>query len=285
MNSLESVLNINSSGDNFKVPTLNLGDHSAEDSLQLIADNADAIKEETYRYGLVLLRGVAKCDIETFVDTGRSFGDVESIKDINLEVDAPAGDPRWYIESVERNGDDTDIPTTQRAVHQDRSYTNRPSDLSILRVTTPAEIGGNTNFVDMRAVYNFMNEPGDIRDVIAPHSLEDLQIAHSHSDTLAEYLDSPTPNESVLPLVAVHPVTGEKAIYHSEANVLRIYGVPRRVGAQVSQRIVDLSSGVFSTRGSLVPRYSHAWESTDDRCDMIVWDNRIVGHASTAIAP
>ena len=113
-------------------------------------------------------------------------------------------------------------------------------------------------------------------------SIETLEVAHSYSDVSLRNRGSDNPGEAILPLVLEHPVTGRKAIFYSEANALRIYGVGRRLGNALATRIVGLCNGEFSIEGELVPRYSHRWETTEGLGDIAIWDNRVVGHASTS---
>ncbi len=253
-----------------------------------IAAMAGEIKGAAYDVGLVVLRNVASFSREDFRNLGAEFGELEDLGQINEQVDAPEGDPAWYIEEMRRTAGNTgERPGIQRGVHQDRAYVDPPSDISMLRILQSSTVGGNTNFVDMRAVYDILMEPGEMHEQIVEitmgaESIETLEVGHSHSDVSLRNRGSAHPGEATLPLVLEHPVTGRKAIFYSEANALRIYGVGRRLGSTLAARIVSLCNGDFSVRGELVPRYSHRWESFQRYGDIAIWDNRVVGHASTS---
>jgi alpha-ketoglutarate-dependent taurine dioxygenase len=262
-------------------------DHGGATS-EKIAAMVGEIKGAAYDVGLVVLRNVVPFSREDFRDLGAEFGELEDLRQINEVVDAPEGDPAWYLEEMRRTADNTgERPGIQRGVHQDRAYVDPPSDISMLRILRSSTVGGNTNFVDMRSVFDILTEPGELGDQIidatgGAASIETLEVGHSYSDATLENRGSENTGEATLPLVLEHPVTGRKAIFYSEANALRVYGVGRRLGNALASRIVGLCNGEFSIKGGLVPRYSHRWETPQGYGDIAIWDNRVVGHASTS---
>lgn len=260
---------------------------------EVIAEMAGEIKSAVYDVGLVVLRNAALCSREEFRNIGTEFGELENIGQIGESVDAPEDDPAWFIEEVSRSTDDTsrERPGIQRGVHQDRAYVDPPTDLSIFRVMKSAELGGNTNFVDMRRMYEILMEHGEMNDTIVEAtdgaaSINSLKVRHSYSHVLPDSQDvlggDGLVGETTLPLVLEHPVTGRGAIFYSKATALRLYGIERRLGDALAARIVGLGKGEFSIRGELVPRYSHKWRATETTSDVLVWDNRVLGHASTS---
>src|SRR5438105_7100909 len=96
--------------------------------------------------------------------------------------------------------------------HSDSSFRATPAKYSLLSARTVAKKGGNTEFADMRAAYDALDE--ETKDLI-----EDLVCEHSllYSRGLLGFNATPEEEAMFRPvrqrLVRTHPVTGRKSLY------------------------------------------------------------------------
>src|SRR4051795_11521948 len=97
--------------------------------------------------------------------------------------------------------------------HSDSSFRAVPAKYSLLSGRIVVDAGGNTEFADMRAAYDALNDrtKAEIEDLITEHS-----IAFSRAELgFAEYGEGN--DDKIRPvrhrLVRTHPVTGRKSLY------------------------------------------------------------------------
>jgi len=150
--------------------------------------------------------------------------------------------------------------------HSDSSFKPTPAKFSLLSARiVPAE-GGNTEFADMRAAWDALDEAtkAECRDLVCEHS----QI---HSRGLLGFTDfSDEERRKWAPvaqrLVRRHPRTGRLSLYLSaHAGAIHGWPVPE---ARLFLR--DLNE--HATQPRFV--YSHRWR----QWDLVIWDNRVVMH-------
>jgi alpha-ketoglutarate-dependent 2,4-dichlorophenoxyacetate dioxygenase len=153
-----------------------------------------------------------------------------------------------------------------RLWHSDASFRAIPARYSLLsaRVVPPA--GGNTEFSDMRAAYDALDDDtrSKIEDLICEHS----QMYSRMQLGFTEYL--PEERKTLVPvhhrLVRTHPSTGRKSIYLS-AHIGRIIGWPV---PEALAFIRDLTE--HATQREFV--HAHSWQAGD----LVMWDNRCTMH-------
>ena len=153
--------------------------------------------------------------------------------------------------------------------HTDRSFIAADTTYSFLSGRIVPPTGGNTDFADMRAVYEDL--PQAMKDRIA-----DLTAVHSiwHSRALAGGVDF-RPDEIatmppvIQPLVRVHARTGRRSVVLA-SHAAEIVGMPLEEGRALLAEL---------TAFALQPKYyhSHAWTEGD----LVIWDNRCTMHRGT----
>lgn len=154
--------------------------------------------------------------------------------------------------------------------HSDTSFVPVPPGLTALRAVEPPEYGGDTCWLSMYAAYDALSEP--MRQMLdgltAVHSMfptlgrMGVQMAQAHSGNEATY-----GGEVLHPLIRVHPVTGRKALYYSEAGVVRIAELTQAESEHVCALLREhLKSPDFAMRWHWSPN------------DVAFWDNRSVQH-------
>jgi alpha-ketoglutarate-dependent 2,4-dichlorophenoxyacetate dioxygenase len=153
-----------------------------------------------------------------------------------------------------------------RLWHSDSSFRATPAKYSILSARTVATAGGNTEFADMRAAYDTLDDAtrATIEDLVCEHSL----IYSRGSMGFTEL----TPDEKAMMkpvrqrLVRTHPVTGRKSLYlSSHAGTIIGWQVP-----EARDFLRDLNE--HATQRELV--YTHRWR----QYDLVIWDNRQTMH-------
>jgi alpha-ketoglutarate-dependent 2,4-dichlorophenoxyacetate dioxygenase len=153
-----------------------------------------------------------------------------------------------------------------RLWHSDASFRVVPAKYSILSGRTVVSRGGNTEFADMRAAYDALDDEtkAEIEDLICEHSL----IFSRGQLGFDEYL--PEEKEAMKPvkhrLVRTHPSSGRKSLFLS-AHIGTILGWPR---PEAMSFIRDLAE--HATQRDFV--YSHKWTQHD----LVIWDNRATMH-------
>src|SRR6201988_2466210 len=150
--------------------------------------------------------------------------------------------------------------------HSDSSFPPIPAKFSLLSARVVNPKGGNTEFADMRAAYDALDDEtkAEIEDLICEHSL-------MYSRGTLGFLDYTEEEKQMFKpvlqrLVRTHPVHGRKSLYlSSHAGGIQGRSVPE---ARVLLR--DLNE--HATQREFV--YVHKWTLHD----LVMWDNRQTMH-------
>ncbi len=155
-----------------------------------------------------------------------------------------------------------------RLWHSDSSFRAIPAKYSLLsgRAIPPKGSGGNTEFADMRAAYDALDEQtkAEIEDLICEHSLMYSRAVLGFTELTEEEKESFRP--VLQRLVRVHPVTGRKSLYlASHAGTIVGWPMP-----EARSFLRDLNE--HATQPQFV--YAHEWR----QFDLVMWDNRQTMH-------
>jgi alpha-ketoglutarate-dependent 2,4-dichlorophenoxyacetate dioxygenase len=152
--------------------------------------------------------------------------------------------------------------------HSDASFRAVPAKYSMLSARVVPAKGGNTEFADMRAAYDALDNEtkAEIADLIAEHSnaYSRETIGFMRDDYGQEFQDKLRPVRQSL--VRTHPVTGRRSLYLS-AHIGKIIGWPV---PEARAFIRDLTE--HATQREFV--YAHQWKPWD----LVIWDNRTTMH-------
>jgi alpha-ketoglutarate-dependent 2,4-dichlorophenoxyacetate dioxygenase len=149
--------------------------------------------------------------------------------------------------------------------HADSTFNDLPSKWSLLRSHELPSEGGNTEFVDTRAVYDDL--PRATRQRIADlKAMHDLWHSHAEGQHFKVTDDMrrrmpPVPQ----PLVRTLP-SGRKALCIG-SHATHIDGMPAAEGRKLLDELA-----AFATQSRYV--YSHPWRNGD----LVIWDNRTTLH-------
>ncbi len=153
-----------------------------------------------------------------------------------------------------------------RLWHSDSSFRPVPAKYSLLSGRVLPSWGANTEFADMRAAYDALDDrtKEEINDLVCEHSLMYSRQAIGMTEWTPQEIEAFTPVRQ--PLVRTHPVTGRKSLFlAAHAGAIPAWTVPE---AQMFLR--DLVE--HATQRVFV--YSHAWRPFD----LVMWDNRTTMH-------
>jgi alpha-ketoglutarate-dependent 2,4-dichlorophenoxyacetate dioxygenase len=150
--------------------------------------------------------------------------------------------------------------------HSDSSFRATPAKYSLLSARVVNKKGGNTEFADMRAAYDALDD--ETRQEIEPLVCEHSLMYSRGSLGFTDYSDDE--KRAFAPvrqrLVRTHPVTGRKSLYLS-SHAGSIVGMPM---PEARLLLRDL------TEHATAPRfvYVHKWTLHD----LVIWDNRQTMH-------
>jgi alpha-ketoglutarate-dependent taurine dioxygenase len=152
--------------------------------------------------------------------------------------------------------------------HTDSSYMPLAAKASVLSAHVVPAAGGETEWADMRAAYDALDEgtKARIAKLSAYHSLYYSQGRIGHKGTVGSSYGFHTDEPPLRPLVKVHPVTGRKALFIGR----HAYGIPG-LAPEESEELLD---GLVTFACQAPRTYRHAWQPGD----VVVWDNRCVLH-------
>jgi alpha-ketoglutarate-dependent 2,4-dichlorophenoxyacetate dioxygenase len=149
--------------------------------------------------------------------------------------------------------------------HSDSSFRAIPAKYSLLSGRVTAKKGGNTEFADMRAAYDALDEETKalVEDLVCEHSL-------LYSRGLLGFAATREEEAMFRPvrqrLVRTHPVTGRKSLYlASHAGTIVGWPVP-----EARALLRDLTE--HATQPHFV--HVHQWR----QYDLVIWDNRQTMH-------
>ena len=155
-----------------------------------------------------------------------------------------------------------------RLWHSDSSYRAVPAKFSLLSGRVVVDKGGHTEFADMRAAYDALDDAtkAEVEDLVCEHSL-------MFSRGLLGFEVADEERVMFRPvrqrLVRTHPVTGRKSLFLS-AHAGTIVGWPVPEARAFLRELQE-----HATEPRFV--YSHKWQ----QFDLVIWDNRQTMHRVT----
>ena len=138
--------------------------------------------------------------------------------------------------------------------HTDLTFQASPAVLSILHLVRCPPVGGDTMWASLTAAFEALSAP--MQDFLEGLTALHDALPHNRPDKMA-----------VHPVVRVHPVTGEKALYVNEHFTRRIV----ELGAEESAALL-----AHLTRWVQSPRFTvrYRWQAGT----FCIWDNRCTQH-------
>jgi alpha-ketoglutarate-dependent 2,4-dichlorophenoxyacetate dioxygenase len=240
----------------------------------------EAIERGMDRYAVLVFRN-QPLDDETQLAFSRNFGALEQ-----ATGDLAQGEQRRLsmevndISNVAKDGSLLARDDRRRLFglgnmlwHSDSSFKAVPAKYSILsgRVVPPK--GGNTEFADMRAAWDTLDE--EMQATLEPLVCEHTQIHSRGTLGFTEFTDDERRRFAPVlqRLVRVHPVTGRKSLFlSSHAGAIVGWPVP-----EARALLRDLTE--HATQRERV--HAHVWQADD----LVIWDNRTTMHRARRYDP
>ena len=202
------------------------------------------------------------------IDFARRFGDIELLRP----------DPRTLAVSLSNQNADGTVATPEEfrfkaargneGWHTDSSYMPLAAKASILCAQVVPSHGGETEWADMRAAYDVLDDATRERigELSAYHSLYRSQAKIGYEIKPGAGYGFHTKGAPLRPLVKTHPVTGRKSLFIGR----HTYRIPGLDDDEAQGLLDDLVT--FACRP---PRtLTHRWRPGD----VVIWDNRCVLH-------
>jgi alpha-ketoglutarate-dependent 2,4-dichlorophenoxyacetate dioxygenase len=238
-------------------------------------DQVAAVEAGMDQYAVLLFRDQNITDEQQLAFTNQ-FGELENYKGgghIRKRADSRLAAGIADFSNLDKDGNimsDQDrvwfFKLGDRLWHSDSSFRPVPARYSLLSGRVLPSWGANTEFADMRAAYDALDDRtrAEVEDLVCLHSLMYSREAIGFTDLSEEERASFKPVRQRL--VRVHPVTRRKSLFlSSHAGAIEGWTIPE---ARVFLR--DLTE--HATQREFV--YSHSWRPFD----LVIWDNRTTMH-------
>jgi alpha-ketoglutarate-dependent 2,4-dichlorophenoxyacetate dioxygenase len=240
----------------------------------LSAEQAAAIEAAMDRHAVLVFHDQQLTDQEQ-VAFSRNFGEIERAIGGNVTKDH---ERRLSYDLADISNLDKDNQVMARddrrrmfnlgneLWHSDSSYRVIPAKFSLLSARAIPSAGGNTEFADMRAAYDALDETtkGEIEDLVAEHSLIYSRGLLGFGEFSEEERKTFSPVRQRL--VRTHPASGRKSLFlASHAGTIIGWPMP-----EARAFLHDLTE--HATQRRFV--HAHQWR----RHDLVIWDNRATMH-------
>ena len=240
----------------------------------LSRDDVAAIEAGMDRYAVLVFHDQKLTD-EQQMAFSQNFGPLEDARGGNVTKpeDKRLGSGMNDVSNLGKDGKPLGRDSRQRLFnlgnslwHSDSSFRATPAKYSLLSARVVNKKGGNTEFADMRAAYDALDDEtrSDIEELVCEHSLMYSRGALGFLDYTEEERQLFKP--VLQRLVRTHPVTGRKSLYLS-SHAGGIVGMP-----MPEARLLLRDLNEIATQPKFV--YVHKWSLHD----LIIWDNRQTMH-------
>ena len=240
----------------------------------LTAEEAATIEAAMDRYAVLVFHDQAISD-EQQLAFSRNFGEIERVTGGHIMKDS---ERRLSFDMADISNLDKDNKLLAREDrrrmfnlgnelwHSDSSYRAIPAKFSLLSARAIPSTGGNTEFADMRAAYDALDErtKGEIEDLVTEHSLMYSRGTLGFSEFSEEERKTFAPVRQRL--VRTHPASKRKSLFlASHAGTIVGWPMP-----EARAFLRDLTE--HATQRQFV--HAHQWR----RHDLVIWDNRATMH-------
>ena len=237
-------------------------------------DDAAAIEAAIAEHAVLVFRDQRITDDQQ-LRFSRYFGELEETRGTGI---SKPGEQRLHPAFADVSNLDTDNSVLARdnrrrlyslgnmLWHSDSSFKPIPAAYSLLSGRVVVGQGGQTEFADMRAAYDALDDgtKDEIADLICEHSLIYSRELLGFDDLTEAERATMRPVRQVL--TRTHPVSGRKSIYLA-SHIGTIIGWPI---PEARAFIRDLTE--HATQRRFV--YAHHWRPFD----LVMWDNRCTMH-------
>jgi alpha-ketoglutarate-dependent 2,4-dichlorophenoxyacetate dioxygenase len=241
-------------------------------------DSADlaAIKQAFRDYAVLIFPDQELTD-EQHVDFSRHFGPLETtIATLNTKTKLRIPDKLADVSNLDyqsviwgEKSRTRRLQLANRLWHTDSSFKYLPARASLLYARTIPPIGGRTEFADLRAAYDTLDDglKRRLEGLVAEHALAFSRARIGFTD----FTDAERKNLPPVPQVMSRtiPENGRKTLYIA-SHIGHIVGMPDDEARALVDRLI-----AHATQRQFV--YSHRWHVHD----LVMWDDRCTMHRGT----
>ena len=223
------------------------------------------IEAAWYEYAVLVFPG-QHIEEAAHIAMGERVGDLEQL--VADKKSVPISNRKADGAKVDEASDHFQILKGNEGWHTDSTYMPLSARASILAAQVVPDQGGQTEWADMRAAYDALDQATreQIANLAAYHSLFYSQSKVGHSVNRGASYGLGNQQIPLRPLVKVHPVTGRAALFIGR----HAYGIPgmsEEDSEALLSRLVE-----FACQSPRV--FAHTWQPGD----LVLWDNRCVLH-------
>ena len=237
----------------------------------LSKEDAEAIEAAIAKLGVLVFHDQQLTD-EQQIEFSKNFGSIENKKGGNIRTEERANPQINDVSNLDNDNKPFERTDRRRYFnlgnhlwHSDSSFRAIPAKYSLLSARSIPTEGGNTEFADMRAAYDALDDKmkAKVEDLICEHSqiYSRGKLGFTFNDEELELMKPVRQS-----MVRTHPVSGRKSLYlSSHAGTIIGWPVPEA-------RLFLLNLNEFATAERFV--YAHQWRVND----LVMWDNRVTMH-------
>ena len=240
----------------------------------LTADEVAAIHAGMDKYAVLVFHGQDIDDAQQLAFT-QSLGDIEHAIGTSLRAANEYRLPTTFadVSNLDQHNkpfarDDRrrQFAIGNRLWHSDSSFKMVPAKYSLLHARSVTSTGGNTEFADMRAGYDALDDAtkAEVEPLVCEHSQLYSRAKLGFTDFTPEEVARFAPVRQRL--VRTHPVTGRRSLYLS-SHAGHIVGWPVPESRAFLMDLMEVA-----TQRAFV--HAHKWQVGD----LVMWDNRQTMH-------
>ncbi len=237
----------------------------------LSKDEAEAIEAAISKFGVLVFHDQPLSD-EQQIEFSKNFGNIENKKGGNIRTEERANPLINDVSNLDNKNQPFDRTDRRRYFnlgnhlwHSDSSFRAIPAKYSLLSARSIPSEGGNTEFADMRAAYDALDDKmkAKVEDLICEHSqiYSRGKLGFTFNDEEIQLMKPVRQS-----MVRTHPTSGRKSLYLS-SHAGTIIGWP-----DPEARLFLINLNEFATDRRFV--YAHEWRVND----LVMWDNRVTMH-------
>jgi len=237
----------------------------------LSREEAETIEAAIAKFGVLVFHDQPLTD-EKQIEFSKNFGNIENKKGGNIRTEERANPLINDVSNLDNKNQPFDRTDRRRYFnlgnhlwHSDSSFRAVPAKYSLLSARSIPNEGGNTEFADMRAAYDALDDKmkAKVEDLICEHSqiYSRGKLGFTFNDEEIQLMKPVRQS-----MVRTHPVSGRKSLYLS-SHAGTIIGWP-----DPEARLFLINLNEFATERRFV--YAHEWRVND----LVMWDNRVTMH-------
>ena len=222
------------------------------------------------RFGVLVFPGLELAESQQ-LEMAKVFGEPSkrSRPSADRAERSPYADFMGLVTNVRKDGVPIgSLPDGEMWLHHDGCFIDEPYRATILYAVEVTSVGGETRFVDMRAVFRSLSEDlvSRIKYLRGTHSFDYRNIAARPSRGSSSDITKSATHPSVIR----HPNSHEPALYLNPLCTVRLDG--EGLNPSDNENLLDL---LFDAIDQSTATFSHRWR----KGDLVIWDNWSTCHA------